>query len=213
MSKNFVFIQSANLDDLPLASMLSSPLLSEQVRTQAARLSGVRQTQFVACRYLLAEILNHYFDISYLPNIVIGNNQRPQFDKANLPDFNISHSHNYVAVGVSSQGRLGLDIELKRTRKNFMAIAKQFFSAQENQWLNEQADPLDAFWQLWTLRESALKLYAKGVWQMKEMQIEMPKQRITTEFAEAFYAHHQTVGAICLSVCSNQPIDILEINQ
>lgn len=213
MSKNFVFIQSANLDDLPLASMLSSPLLSEQVRTQATNLSGIRQTQFVACRYLLAEILNHYFDISRLPNIIVSDNQRPQFEKLNLPDFNISHSDNYIAVGVASQGKLGLDIEFKRTRKNYLAIAKQFFSAQENQWLNQQTDPLEAFWHLWTLRESALKLYAKGVWQMKEMQIEMPNQRITAEFAKQFYAHHQRVGPIYLSVCSNQPIDILEVNQ
>lgn len=212
MRQNFVFIQSANLNDLSYKTLLSSALLSQQVIAQAATLTGKRQKQFVACRYLLAELLNEHFDVASLPNIKIGDNSRPQFEKANLPDFNISHSDDFVAVAVSSAGLVGLDIEHDRPRKNIQKIAEQFFSSSEQRWLNQQHDPLAAFWQLWTLRESALKVYAKGVWQMKELTITMPEQNISAKFAADFYPHHQKLAQLYLSVCCSTPIDNLFIN-
>ncbi|WP_392558565.1 4'-phosphopantetheinyl transferase family protein [Orbus mooreae] len=212
MRKNFVFIQSANLNDLSYEALLSSPLLSEQVITQAETFEHKRQKQFVACRYLLAELLNEYFDIAQLPKIKIGDNSRPKFEKSNLPDFNISHSGDFITVAISSEGLVGLDIEIDRPRKNIQKIAKQFFSSSENSWLNQQYDPLAAFWKLWTLRESALKVYAKGVWQMKEMAITMPQQDITATFADSFYPYHQKLRQLYLSVCCSVPIHKIMIN-
>lgn len=213
MSQNCVFVQSANLNELALAPLLNSPLMSQQVISEASQLTGKRQKQFVACRYLLAELLNDYFAIPSLPNIIIGHNNRPKFEKNNLPDFNISHSGDFIAVAICTQGNIGIDIEQKRPRKNYLAIAKQFFSAPETDWLNRQPDSLSAFWQLWTLRESALKLYAKGVWQMKELQLNMIQQQITAKFATDFYYHHQQIEQIFLSVCCNHSIDSIAINQ
>lgn len=212
MRKNFVFIQSANLNDLSYDALISSSLLSNQVIQQATMMDKRRQKQFVACRYLLAELLNEHFGITSLPNIKIGSNSRPQFEKTNLPDFNISHSGDFIAVAICSEGLVGLDIEHDRPRKNIQKIAKQFFSSSENSWLNQQNDPLAAFWQLWTLRESALKLYAKGVWQMKELTITMPEQNITAEFATDFYPNHQKLPQLYLSVCCSLPIHHIGIN-
>ncbi|RKS85821.1 4'-phosphopantetheinyl transferase [Orbus hercynius] len=213
MRQNFIFIQSANLNDLSYEALLSSSLLSEQVIQQSAGLDDKRKKQFVACRYLLAELLNEHFDVDQLPNIKIGDNSRPQFEKVNLPDFNISHSGNFIAVAISSTGKIGLDIELARARQNAKKIAMQFFSQQENEWLTQQSDPLNAFWQLWTLRESALKLYAKGVWQMKELAIAMPTQQITAKFATDFYPYHQQLEQIYLSICCSHPIHSIVINE
>ena len=207
MRENYVFVQSANLNQFDSTSLLNSSLISQQVIEQASQFNGKRQLQFVACRYLLAELLNDYFDIPSLPNIIIGLNQRPHFEKANLPDFNISHSGDYIAVAVCSEGKIGIDIEQHRPRKQFLNIAKQFFSEQEIAWMNQQKDNLSAFWQLWTLRESALKLYAKGVWQMKELQIDMQHEKMNATFGNDFYFQHQQLAQIYLSICCNYPIN------
>lgn len=213
MNQNHVFIQFNNLDELCLTSMLDSPLISQQVINDSKKQNDKRRKQYIACRYLLAKLLNQHFYISSLPNIIIGDNSRPRFEKNNLPDFNISHSDNYVAVAICSQGNVGIDIELKRPRKNYLSIAKQFFSPQENQWLNVQSDPLNSFWQLWTLRESVLKLHAKGVWQMKEVKISMPSQLITAKFGMDFYPYYQQLEAIHLSFCCNKQINHLTLNK
>ncbi|WP_392561304.1 4'-phosphopantetheinyl transferase superfamily protein [Orbus sturtevantii] len=212
MQQNFIFIQSANLNELSLDSMLRSSLLSPQVVKQAETFSLNKQKQFIACRYLLAELLNEHFSITALPNIKTIENGRPQFEKSNLPDFNISHSGDFVAVAITTIGKIGLDIEFDRPRKNIAAIAKQFFSEQENNWLSQQKDTLAAFWKLWTLRESALKLYGKGVWQMREMAIMMPEQQVNAKFATGFYLHHQKVEQIYLSICCDLPIYSILVN-
>lgn len=212
MIRNSVFVQYANLDTLSLESMLSSSLIPTNIVDESKSFSRVRQKQFIACRYLLVDLLHKHFTTPSLPKIIIGDNHRPLFEDPNLPDFNISHSGNFVAVSLTEQGRIGLDIEQKRERKNHLAIAKLFFSSHENDWLNRQQNSLDAFWQLWTLRESALKLHAKGVWQMKEMKIAMPHQKITAQFGHKFYCHYEPTEHIHLSICCDNPIDRLTIN-
>lgn len=92
MRENYVLAQLANVNQFDISAMLASPLISPQVINHAKQLHGKRQKQFITCRYLLAELLNDHYEISCLPLIIIGNNQRPQFEKTNLPDFNISHS-------------------------------------------------------------------------------------------------------------------------
>ncbi|MBX4132609.1 4'-phosphopantetheinyl transferase superfamily protein [Frischella sp. Ac48] len=213
MRENYVLAQLANVNQFDISAMLASPLISPQVINHAKQLHGKRQKQFITCRYLLAELLNDHYGISCLPLIIIGNNQRPQFEKTNLPDFNISHSGDYVAVAICSNGKIGIDIEQDRPRKQYRKIAAQFFSEHENTWLNQQTDGLSAFWQLWTLREAALKLYAKSVWQMKELQLNMQKKQISASFADNFYYHHQPLEQIYLSICCEQPITQICLNQ
>lgn len=206
MKPNVVFVQSANINEFDINAILCSPLIPSQLIDESAKFNNKRQVQFLTCRYLLAKLLNHYFDIPTLPTIIIGDNNRPRFQQWNFPDFNISHSGDFIAVAICSHGNIGVDIEQKRSRKNYLTIAEQFFSMQENSWLHQQDDQLAAFWRLWTLRESALKLYSKGVWQMKEMQIDMPQQQISATFATAFYSQHQVLDQIYLSVSCSEKI-------
>lgn len=211
MTANKVIVQVANIANYSLATLLTHPLLSSQILIQSESFTVRRRTQFLACRVILAELLHHNYAIPQLPEIRIDSNSRPVFVDARLPDFNISHSHDTIAVAITSEGHIGLDIEQHRERKNMHKIAQTFFSAQENQWLNQQPYPMNAFWQLWTLRESALKLYAKGVWQMKEMAIDPISQSITATFAEHFYNHYQHWDDVHLSISCDRAIAHLEL--
>lgn len=197
-----LIVQLAHLDTVKV----NYSLLSKQIINDAQLFNGRRKKQFLVCRSILASLLNQYCQIAILPTMVIGDNNRPCFLERNLPDFNISHSQDWVAVAISLDGRVGLDIEVARPRKNYLDVAKSFFADAEYQWMMEQADTLKAFWQLWTLKESALKLYAKGVWQIKSVKVDIEKQLISAPFGQHFYYQYQQVASVYLAVNHNKPI-------
>lgn len=202
-----LIIQLADLND----ASVDFSLLSPQVLEQANKLNARRKTQFLVCRSILARLLHRYCAISILPDIIIGDNNRPCFLDRNLPDFNISHSQNMVAVAVSLTGKVGLDIEVARARKNYLNVAQNFFAEDEYQWMIKQADCLKAFWQLWTLKESALKLYAKGVWQIKSVSVDIDNGIISAPFAEHFFYQYKQIKHVHLAVNSNIPISKCEL--
>ena len=197
-----LIVQLAHLDTVEA----NYSLLSKQIIHDAELFNGRRKKQFLVCRSILASLLNQYCQITILPTMVIGDNNRPCFLDRNLPDFNISHSQDWVAVAISLDGRVGLDIEVARPRKNYLDVAKSFFADAEYQWMMQQADTLKAFWQLWTLKESALKLYAKGVWQIKSVKVDIETQLISAPFGQHFYYQYQQVASVHLAVNHNKPI-------
>ena len=197
-----LIVQLAHLETVEV----NYSLLSKQIIKDAQLFNGRRKKQFLVCRSILASLLNQYCQIAILPTMVIGDNNRPCFLDRNLPDFNISHSQDWVAVAISLDGRVGLDIEVARPRKNYLDVAKSFFADAEYQWMMQQADTLKAFWQLWTLKESALKLYAKGVWQIKSVKVDIEKQLISAPFGQHFYYQYQQVASVHLAVNHNKPI-------
>lgn len=197
-----LIVQLANLN----TATINYALLSEQIINDANQMNGQRKKQFLICRSILADLLNQYCHCSTLPTIVIGENSRPCFLDQTLPDFNISHSQDRVAVAISLNGKVGLDIELARQRKHYLKVAENFFDDDEYQWMIAQTDTLSAFWQLWTLKESALKLYAKGVWQMKSVKIDLNHQLIHAPFASHFYYQYQQIDGVHLAVNSSVPI-------
>ena len=197
-----LIVQLAHLETVKV----NYSLLSKQIINDAQLFNGRRKKQFLVCRSILASLLNQYCQIAILPTMVIGDNNRPCFLERNLPDFNISHSQDWVAVAISLDGRVGLDIEVARPRKNYLDVAKSFFADAEYQWMMQQADTLKAFWQLWTLKESALKLYAKGVWQIKSVKVDIEKQLISAPFGQHFYYQYQQVASVHLAVNHNKPI-------
>ncbi|MFQ0991055.1 4'-phosphopantetheinyl transferase family protein [Gilliamella apicola] len=197
-----LIVQLAHLETVEV----NYSLLSKQIIKDAQLFNGRRKKQFLVCRSILASLLNQYCQIAILPTMVIGDNNRPCFLERNLPDFNISHSQDWVAVAISLDGRVGLDIEVARPRKNYLDVAKSFFADAEYQWMMQQADTLKAFWQLWTLKESALKLYAKGVWQIKSVKVDIEKQLISAPFGQHFYYQYQQVASVHLAVNHNKPI-------
>ena len=75
------------------------------------------------------------------------------------PFFNLSHSGKYVVLAVSS-GDVGVDIEEIRPRSE--KIAERCFAAAEQDWIDRQKDPVEAFYRLWTAKESIMKATGEG---------------------------------------------------
>ncbi len=74
--------------------------------------------------------------------------------------FNVSHAGDYV-VGVSSDCEVGCDIE--KIRKAPMKIAQRHFGVMEAAYIQTAPDRDKAFFTLWTLKESYMKMTGKGM--------------------------------------------------
>lgn len=74
--------------------------------------------------------------------------------------FNLSHSGPWGACAVSEEP-VGVDVELVRPlRQN---VAGRFFTPTEQTFLARQPNPEQAFFRLWTRKESFLKALGKGL--------------------------------------------------
>lgn len=77
--------------------------------------------------------------------------------------FNVSHSGDLALVAAAWDMELGVDLELKRKDYSLVDSAQLFFHAREKDWLysHSEENRLEAFYKLWTLKESVCK--AKGL--------------------------------------------------
>lgn len=74
--------------------------------------------------------------------------------------FNVSHSGNYV-VGVVSDCEVGCDIE--KVSSAPMKVAQHYFSPGESEYINSEPDKDRAFFTIWTLKESYMKMTGQGL--------------------------------------------------
>lgn len=113
---------------------------------------------------LLSEYaLKKYFDLD-IKNSVISLNKygKPEIENSKNIHYNISHSSEYVVCAVSDV-EIGIDIEKKR-EINCIDISSRYFSVEENGLIEGKTykKSLDAFYKLWTLKESYIKCCGKG---------------------------------------------------
>ena len=80
-------------------------------------------------------------------------------------EISIAHSGPFLAVGVSTQGRVGIDIEVPEANIDVDAVAREMFTADECRQLAALPDHArrDAFYYLWTAKEAYLKAIGLGL--------------------------------------------------
>lgn len=88
---------------------------------------------------------------------------KPYIDNERYFKFNISHSESYVVIAISNY-KVGIDVEMNK--KTDIAIAKRFFTKNEYQYIKSfitESDRINAFYMIWTLKESYVKALGKGL--------------------------------------------------
>ncbi|MFT0786398.1 4'-phosphopantetheinyl transferase family protein [Synechococcus sp. H55.10] len=153
----------------PLAELLSQlDLLSHEERQRAERLQRMEdRRRFLGGRLLLRTLLGRY---SGLPPraIPLGYTAagKPYWPDPPLPlQFNLSHSHEWILVGLTLQRRIGVDLERIRPVPRWQRIARRYFSAAEQARLLAcpPAERERVFLELWTQKEALLKAMGVGL--------------------------------------------------
>lgn len=90
-----------------------------------------------------------------------------------LPNISISHVMNYVAVAVSDEAVIGIDIEDVTRRANWSEIAKRYFAPDE--WQEVSSLPRDEgrrrFFEIWTQKEAFGKVSGEGILPLLKVQV------------------------------------------
>ena len=95
-----------------------------------------------------------------LPQTLITYNEYGKPITKNGPCFNISHSGEYVLIAISDCD-VGCDIQhIKHMKAN--KIPKLIFAEKELDFIRNSMDKTDAFYKMWTKKESVLKCIGEG---------------------------------------------------
>jgi 4'-phosphopantetheinyl transferase len=92
---------------------------------------------------------------------------RLQYNEYNRPfldhavDFNISHAGEYVVCAITTQGRVGIDIELIKPIN--LDDFYHYLSQQEWQAVVSSPTSLEIFYNYWTIKESVIKADGRGL--------------------------------------------------
>lgn len=138
--------------------------LPQKLIENSEHLNEKRRERFLAARVLLAELMLRVYGMQQLPALITMSSGRPCFADPELPDFSIAYAGNQVGVLLAEEnGRAGLDMEIVRAHSR-QTVENQFqrLSSGEKAWINAQHDATEAATQLWTLRQSVLKLTGEG---------------------------------------------------
>ncbi len=126
------------------------------------------KTEHEATYELLAEVLREHFGVKLSKlEIVKGEHGKPYF-KDNDIYFNVSHCRGLSVCAVAYGAEVGVDAEnIRAYRAN---VAKRIFNEAELEALEGATDKDEFFFNVWTFKESVVKLSGEGLsWDAKEL--------------------------------------------
>ncbi len=142
-------------------------LLSPDESERANRIVvEVKRDQKASGRAHLRRILSLYVDIGASDlRFEYGEHGKPGLPEHTDLSFNLSHSEKVGLVAVTYGTRIGVDVEHAREGRDFVGLARRFFSTVESDALMELTEPerLAAFYRAWTHKEAYLKALGTGL--------------------------------------------------
>ncbi|HBL40403.1 MAG TPA: 4-phosphopantetheinyl transferase [Ruminococcaceae bacterium] len=119
--------------------------------------------------------------------------------------FNLSHSGDYIALAIGD-GTVGVDVEQIDPRH--FDLAKRIFTQDESEWLNRnESNKSERFFQLWTLKESAIKAVGLGLSIPLQSFSVIPliEQQPITVRGMTLFGQTVLLTGHSLSLCSTEP--------
>ncbi|MGV6827497.1 MAG: 4'-phosphopantetheinyl transferase family protein [bacterium] len=155
--------------DLTVDCSEQKDLLSQHESDRLSRISQPLQARrFVSSRVQLRLLLAKYLPISpesIQLDILPGGKPRVRQDPP-LLEFNMTHHGDHALVAITSDRKVGIDIEKIRTIPRYQAIARRVLSPEAQTTLEKNPDP-ETFVQQWTLMEASQKTIGGGVFSEK----------------------------------------------
>ena len=148
--------------------------LSDYDKNKIDKLIITRKKQSILARILLKNILKNKYNITYNDIIVKYNKYGKPF--INNINFNISHSHDYVIVATSNKN-IGIDIEMIRDYNP--TSMNLFCTDNEIKYINNNQNKKLAYWKIYTLKEAYFKMLGTNLSNMKNVEFNILKNKIT----------------------------------
>ena len=146
-------------------------LLSSAERMQAPRFHFAHDRhRYVVTRASIRTVLSRYAGLAPEQwQFTVSSHGRPQIanghsDAASL-SFNVSHTAGLIAIGVTQNGALGVDVENMNVRPAPIDIADSHFAPEEQSALLAVPESRrdESFFRYWTLKESYIKARGLGL--------------------------------------------------
>ncbi len=160
-----VYIWEGRLDVSPALTAEARRLLSSRERARADRFVYDRhRRRYTVAQAHLRRVLGNLTGTDPA-DIGFGYGEHGKPFLAGGPAFNQSHSSERVMIGVVADGRLGIDIEKRRTVRLMAEIARKNLAPDESELFRRTPVPdrQRAFFRLWTCKEAFLKALGVGL--------------------------------------------------
>jgi 4'-phosphopantetheinyl transferase len=143
------------------------PFLDAKDRERAARFKFADdRARFVIGRGLLRRCLGRYLDQAP-ESVELGYTDlgRPILPRDETIQFNISHSVDVIALAVTANAKVGIDVERMERHPDLVELADRIFSEQDRKTFEAfpPAEALTAFYRAWTRKEAYLKARGEGI--------------------------------------------------
>jgi 4'-phosphopantetheinyl transferase len=153
--------------DPPVPADTLAEVLSGEERRRAQRFRfEADRIRAVVGRGMLRTILAEFLAVPPAAlDIAAGAHGKPVLAGRTGPDFNVSHSGDWVMIGVAGDGAIGVDVEQERTLSDLDALAGRFFAPGEVEVIRSlpQEERSSAFFRCWTRKEAYLKAIGAGI--------------------------------------------------
>ena len=141
-------------------------------------------------------------------DIRCGRDGKPELSDSEIY-FNLSHSGKYAACAVSDSP-VGLDIQTVRGCN--VRLAEKYFTPQERRFIKEGKASAHAFTQLWSIKESCVKLLGTGLKTPLSSFSVDPESGTAQLGGLMLHFYHSVLNGCHLSVCSADSAAVKEIN-
>jgi len=141
---------------------LNTHRLPKDLVLAANNVSPKLRKMLLGSQILLAELMFYLYGIPTLPEIITLPNGRTSFASSDLPNFSFASAGNTIGVMLSSEGYVGLELEILHAHRPQTDSLHPPLSAVEQMWISMQNDPLESTSQLFCIRQSILKLLGQN---------------------------------------------------
>ncbi|MFW5690936.1 MAG: 4'-phosphopantetheinyl transferase family protein [Chloroflexota bacterium] len=155
----------ARFDELADAQAAYASWLSGDEIERSARLIDAEARQrFIIARGLLRSVLARYLSMPPAAlSFAYGPRGKPAVPGSTL-SFNLSHAGDWLLLGVTEQGALGVDIEEMQSMETMATVSRSNFSTAEREALDRLPADLQerGFYLCWTRKEAFIKATGHG---------------------------------------------------
>jgi len=201
-SLNNVDIYLFCLDQLPIEfySVDTLSVLTQLERQSLASIkSSRRYREYLAGHLLTRLLLGKITGENWTAITLYSDANGKPYAKANLslPAFNLSHAGNWLAIAVTTSGRLGIDIEVSGANpipdSELLEIARRNYS--DCEYRDLRTLPLHEksfhFYRMWTIKEAVIKAigYGLGLCPLKNIRTNLVENRGTYQlnFSDQYF--------------------------